>query len=90
MEDDDIGNPDSYIFSWTRKNDSEFKAQNNGTLIIYLHSLDYQDNYSCVPENIAGTGGSGEIQLTIKGKINCYHHILLSQIAMIKSENRKI
>ena len=67
VRNDDMGNPDSYMFSWSRKTDKEFKVENNGTLILYSSSVDYQDIYYCTPENIAGIGHSAEIQLTIKG-----------------------
>ena len=62
-----MGNPDSYVFSWTRKTDKEFKTENNGTLVLYASTVDYQDIYNCTPGNISGIGHSIEIQLTIKG-----------------------
>ena len=67
VEDDDAGKPHGYTFNWTRRNDSGFRAQNNGTFVFVPSSVEYQDVYSCVPGNIAGVGRPGEIELTIKG-----------------------
>ena len=60
------GNPEVYIFLWTRANDASFKNKtDNGVLEISVTSVNQEDTYYCTPENVAGPGDPATIALTV-------------------------
>ena len=51
------------MFVWTRQDDSDWRVENDGNPVVTIETFCI-DEYYCTPQNRAGSGPRGSIQLS--------------------------